>query len=102
MRCVPAPRASSGSTTVGRSTASSPLFPYAVVQNKDSHLLRQDSADLGPAPNVVTKSKYAYGVEAELFVNYLVTPNIEIGAGVRYWGLASRMGDVSFGPSFDS
>jgi len=78
------------------------LFPYAVVQNKDGHLLRQDSADLGPAPNVVTKSKYAYGVEAELFVNYLVTPNIEIGAGVRYWGLASRMGDVSFGPSFDS
>ena len=21
---------------------------------------------------------------------------------MRYWGLASRMGDVSFGPSFDS
>ena len=78
------------------------VVPYAVVQNKDSHLLRQDSADLGPAPNIVTKSKYAYGVEAELFVNYLVTPNIEIGAGVRYWGLASRMGDVSFGPAFDN
>ncbi len=76
------------------------LPPYAVVQNKDSHLLRQDSADLGPAPNVVTKSKYAYGVETELFVNYLVTPNIEIGAGVRYWGLASRIGDVRFGPTF--
>ena len=76
--------------------------PYAVVQNKDSHLLRQDLADLGPAPNIVTKSKYAYGVEAELFVNYAVTPNIEIGAGVRYWGLASRMGDVSFGPAFDN
>lgn len=46
--------------------------------------------------------EHAYGVEAELFVNYLVTPNIEIGAGGRYWGLASRMGDVSFGPAFDN
>ena len=78
------------------------VVPYALVQNKDSHLLRQGSADLGPAPNVITKSTYAYGVEAELFVNYPVTPNIEIGAGVRYWGLASRMGDVRFGPAFDS
>jgi hypothetical protein len=78
------------------------LPPDAVVQNKDSHLLRQDSADLGPAPNVVTKSKFAYGVEAELFVNYLVMPDIEIGAGLRYWGLASCMGDVSFGPDFDN
>jgi hypothetical protein len=78
------------------------VIPYAVMQNKDSHLLRQDFADLGTAPNIVTKSKYAYGVEAELFVNYAVTPNIEIGAGVRYWGLASRMGDVRFGPEFDT
>ena len=59
-------------------------------------------ADLGPAPNIITKSTYAYGVETELFVNYAVTPNIEIGAGVRYWGLASRNGDVRFGPDFDT
>ena len=101
MRCVSAPRASSGSTTVGRSTASSALFPYAVVQNKDGHLLRQDSADLGPAPNLVTKSMPTAS-KPNCFVNYLVTPNIEIGAGVRYWGLASRTGDVSFGPAFDN
>ena len=66
--------------------------PYAALENKDSHLLRQSLADLGPAPNVITNSNYAYGVEAELFVNYAVTPNIEIGAGVRYWGLASPTG----------
>ena len=59
-------------------------------ENKDSHLLRQSLADLGPAPNIITESKYAYGVETELFVNYAMTPNIEVGAGVRYWGLASR------------
>jgi outer membrane protease len=71
--------------------------PYAALQNKDSHLLR---ADLGPSPNVITDSKYAYGVEAEVFLNYAVTPNIEIGAGFRYWGLTSNSGDVRFGPDF--
>ena len=75
-------------------------IPYAALQNKDGHLLRQGMDDLGPAPNVITDSKYAYGVESELFVNYAVTPNIEIGGGVRYWGLASRSGGVTFGPYF--
>jgi outer membrane protease len=75
-------------------------IPYAVVQNKDSHLLRQSSSDLGPAPNIITDSRYAYGVETELFVNYAVTRNIEIGAGVRYWGLFSRDGNTHFGPDF--
>src|SRR5207237_10257104 len=60
--------------------------PFAALRNKDSHLLRQSMADLGPAPNVITTSSYAFGVEAELFVNYALTPNIEMGAGVRYWG----------------
>ena len=66
--------------------------PYASLQNKDSHLLRQSFADLGPAPNIITDSKYAYGVEAEVLMNYAVTPNIEIGGGLRYWGagLAER------------
>ena len=76
------------------------VIPYAVVQNKDSHLLRQASSDLGPAPNVITDSRYAYGIETEVFVNYAVTPNIEIGLGARYWGLFSRDGNVHFGPSF--
>ena len=70
------------------------------LENKDSHLLRQDALDLGPAPNVISRSKYAYGVEAELFVNYAVTPNIEVGGGLRYWGLGSHSGGVDFGPSF--
>jgi hypothetical protein len=76
--------------------------PFAVVQNKDSHLLRQDPADLGPAPNVITDSKYAFGVETEVFINYALTPNIEIGGGARYWGLASYDGRVSHGPGFAS
>lgn len=76
------------------------VVPYAWMENKDSHLLRQSLTDLGPAPNVISKSKYAYGLETELFVDYAVMPNIEIGAGVRYWGLASRIGGVRFGPTF--
>jgi len=74
--------------------------PYAALNNKDSHLLRQSMADLGPAPNVITNSSYAFGVEAELFVNYAITPNIEMGAGVRYWGVTANRGGVQFGPDF--
>jgi hypothetical protein len=74
--------------------------PYAAVNNKDSHLLRQSMADLGPAPNIITDSRYAFGVEAEIFVNYAITPNIEVGAGVRYWGVTATKGDVRFGPDF--
>jgi hypothetical protein len=76
------------------------LVPYAYLVNKDSHLLRQDFSDLGPAPNVITKSTYAFGAEAEVFVNYAVTSNIEIGAGLRYWGLEAVHGGVRFGPLF--
>jgi outer membrane protease len=74
--------------------------PFAALRNKDSHLLRQDMSDLGPAPNVITTSTYAFGVEAELFVNYAITPNIEVGTGVRYWGVTANKGDVRFGPDF--
>jgi outer membrane protease len=76
------------------------VVPYAQVRNEDSHLLRQDSSDLGPAPNVISTSHNGYGIEAEIFVNYALTPNIEIGTGLRYWGLFSRVGNVRFGPEF--
>jgi len=74
--------------------------PFAALTNKDSHLLRQSLADLGPAPNVITDSSYAFGVETEVFVNYALTPNIEMGAGVRYWGVTANRGGVRFGPDF--
>jgi hypothetical protein len=74
--------------------------PFAALRNKDSHLLRQSMDDLGPAPNIITASTYAFGVEAELFVNYAITPNIEVGTGVRYWGVTANKGDVRFGPDF--
>lgn len=75
-------------------------IPYASLQNKDSHLLRQSPDDFGPAPNVITESSYAYGLEAEFLINYAITPNIEFGGGARYWGLVSRYGGVRAGPTF--
>jgi hypothetical protein len=74
--------------------------PIAHLENKDSHLLRQSSSDLGPAPNVISRSSSAWGVEAEVFLNYAVTPNVELGVGGRYWGLNANGGTVAFGPSF--
>jgi hypothetical protein len=76
------------------------FVPYAWMNNDDSHLLRQDPADLGPAPNVLTRGWRGMGAEAEAFVNYQVLPNFELGAGVRYWGLFTQAGTVEFGPTF--
>jgi hypothetical protein len=75
-------------------------IPYAVLRNKDSHLLRQDPADLGPAPNIVADGTYGYGFQAEVFASYAFTPNLEIGGGVRAWGLTAQTGHVHFGPTF--
>jgi outer membrane protease len=76
------------------------LIPFARFENKDSHLLRQGMADLGTAPNIITKG-YGYGGMAELFVNYEMTPNLEAALGVRYWGMSAFRGDVTFGPAFN-
>ncbi|EJW12602.1 hypothetical protein A33M_1885 [Rhodovulum sp. PH10] len=71
--------------------------PIAHLENADSHLMR---ADLGPSPNIVSKSSRGYGVEAEVLVSYAVTPNLELGAGGRVWALNTDEGDVKFGPLF--
>ncbi|RAI45060.1 hypothetical protein CH341_05740 [Rhodoplanes roseus] len=77
-------------------------IPIARLENKDSHLMRQSMSDLGPAPNVISRSSQGYGIEAEVFVNYAVTPFLELGVGGRYWGLNADTGKVTFGPSFGS
>ena len=86
-----------------RMTADVAGIPFAWIRNKDSHLLRQSFDDLGTAPNVISATRYAYGVEAELLLNYALNPVIEVGGGLRYWGLTSRnKGDVTFGPFFNN
>jgi len=73
------------------------FVPYAWVSNDDSHLLR---TDLGPVPNILTRGWRGIGGETEAFINYMVLPHFEIGAGVRYWGLFTDSGTVNFGPTF--
>jgi hypothetical protein len=74
--------------------------PYAWMSNADSHLLRQSPADLGPAPNILTRGWRGMGGEVEAFVNYQVLPHFELGVGARYWGLFTQAGTVEFGPTF--
>jgi hypothetical protein len=75
-------------------------IPYATLNNKDSHLLRQGAADLGPAPNVITSSSKGNGVAAELFLNWHVMKHLEVGVGVRYWEFSTHESTVRSGPSF--
>jgi hypothetical protein len=67
--------------------------PYAHLKNLDSHLLR---SDLGPSPNGIDQSSAGFGVQAEVFVNFALTPNIEIGGGLRYWHLVTQHGTSLF------
>jgi hypothetical protein len=76
------------------------IVPWAHGANDDSHLLRQSPADLGPAPNILSRTNTGVGGSAEAFVHYKVLPHFEIGVGARYWGLFSNNGSVQFGPSF--
>jgi len=72
------------------------IVPYARLSNDDSHLLR---GDLGPVPNVLTRAN-AFGAEAEIFFNYAVLRNFEVGLGARYWGMFTKSGSIVFGPAF--
>lgn len=75
-------------------------IPFARMENKDSHLLRQSPADLGPAPNIITTSGQGNGIAAELFLNWHVMKHLEVGAGVRYWEFSTHESTVRFGPAF--
>ena len=81
-------------------TAEAAIVPYARLENKDSHLLRQSMSDLGPAPNIISTSHSGWGGTAEVLVNYAVLPNVDVGLGFRYWGLTTSKGSVQFGPTF--
>lgn len=76
------------------------ILPVAWLENKDSHLLRQGRDELGPAPNIISRSERGYGATAELFVNCAPTAHLEIGVGARVWGLTTDEGEVRFGPDF--
>ncbi|MCH7889752.1 MAG: outer membrane beta-barrel protein [Proteobacteria bacterium] len=77
-------------------------IPYTDMHNEDSHVLRTDPADLGPAPNVIMDGN-GYGFQGEVDIRYEILTNSSLVAsvGFRYWTMISD-GDISFGPDFDS
>jgi len=76
-----------------RFTLEAALVPYAKYRNEDSHYLRQDPADLGPAPNVIGDG-WGWGgqLEAEVRRSFPGLWGLELGVGYRYWKLDSKEG----------
>jgi hypothetical protein len=70
------------------------LVPRAKYRNEDSHYLRQDPSDLGPAPNVIaTGHGWGGQLEAEVRRSFPQLGGIELGLGYRYWRLESQAGN---------
>jgi hypothetical protein len=67
------------------------LIPYATYRNEDSHLLRQDPGDLGPAPNIVLEGD-GRGIQFDAELGYEVHRRTIVALGWRYWYLESTDG----------
>jgi hypothetical protein len=65
------------------------LVPYSKVRNDDSHFLRQDPTDLGPAPNIIIEGE-GRGVQLDAELRYEIVRRTELGLGVRYWYLEAN------------
>ena len=65
------------------------LIPYSKVRNDDSHFLRQDPADLGPAPNIIIEGE-GRGVQLDAELRYEIVRRTDLGLGVRYWYLEAN------------
>ncbi|HZP09389.1 hypothetical protein [Methyloceanibacter sp.] len=72
--------------------ADAAALPVAYVWNEDSHYLRND---LGNPPNAVDRGT-GWGYQLEGEVRYDLTPNWELGAGVRYWFADATHGNSEF------
>jgi len=57
--------------------------PYTKLTGQDSHPLR---------PFVADETGKGIGTQAELFLNYYVTPQFSVGAGGRYWAMWTTSG----------
>jgi len=72
--------------------ADAAALPVAYVWNEDSHFLRKD---LGSPPNIVDRGT-GWGYQLEGEARYDLTPNWELGAGVRYWFADTTHGNSEF------
>lgn len=65
------------------------LIPYSKVRNDDSHFLRQDPTDLGPAPNIIIEGE-GRGVQLDAELRYEIVRRTDLGLGLRYWYLEAN------------
>ena len=65
------------------------LVPYSKVRNDDSHYLRQDPTDLGPAPNIIIQGE-GRGVQLDAELRYEIVRRTDLGLGLRYWYLEAN------------
>jgi len=74
------------------------LVPYAKFRHEDSHWLRQDPADLGPAPNVIATGRGVGGqLDVEVRRSFPEFFGLDFALGYRYWKLSSTDGTMTFG-----
>lgn len=72
--------------------------PYATVRVEDSHVLRTDLDDLGPAPNIILDG-HGWGVQLDAEVRYQIARRTELAMGFRYWYFEITKGHRSL-PNF--
>jgi hypothetical protein len=72
--------------------------PYTEVRNEDSHVLRTDFDDLGPAPNIVHTGR-GWGVQLDAELRYRIAKRTELAVGFRYWYFEVTKGQRSL-PNF--
>lgn len=90
-------RSARGGTQVVAEVA---FVPYTRLHNEDSHHLRTDPADLGPVPNIRHEGR-GNGVQLDVDLRHAISRNYELGAGFRFWKLATTSGtDMAAGMAF--
>ena len=72
----------------------------ASARNNDSHLLRTNANDLGPAPNI-TSNGNGDGWMLDLIGRYALSPKLSLEAGWRWWKFKAE-GNTRFGPDFST
>lgn len=87
-----------GLTERTRLTADFAFVPYATVRNDDSHHLRTDPGELGPAPNIVITGR-GRGLQVEGELRHEVVRRWDLSLGWRYWYLKATHGERTL-PNF--
>jgi hypothetical protein len=73
-------------------SANAAWLPVIAFSETNYHYLRMPGDFTGPLPGTGSGST---GFQLEAMADYMITPNIDIGVGARYWSLAAK-GHINF------